>query len=482
MKFFPIFLNVTDHPCVVIGGGNTATRKIDLLLQAHAKVHVVSPDISNRLQTWRDEGYLTYRQGEFQANDVQHARLVIAATDNSSVNLAVAEQAKAHNIPVNVVDQPDLSDFIVPSVLSRPPLQVAISSGGGAPVLARLLRARLETVIPNTYGALASFMSRFRDLLKQRFNNTTQRRDFWENVLQGPIAEMILSGRDAQAEQALHAYLDDNAQAKPRGEVYLVGGGPGDPDLLTFRALRLMQQADVVVYDRLISPAVLALVRREAEHIYVGKKTKDHTLPQQDINALLARLAKEGKKVLRLKGGDPFIFGRGGEEVETLLAEGIPFQVVPGITAALGASSYAGIPLTHRDYAQSCVFVTGHLKDDSVDLNWTVLVQPQQTVVVYMGLRTLEIFCHEMIAHGCPPERPAALVQKATTADQKALISTVASLPEQVKQAEIHLQSVIIVGDVVKLHHQLSWFVPPPNDPQLDESEWHKQTQRTQVL
>lgn len=470
MQFFPIFLNVQQHPCLVVGGGKTASRKVELLLQAHAQIRVVAPELTPSLQDLVNAGQIQYRCGLFEADDLQNCRLVVAATNDRAINLHVSNLAKAQRVLVNAVDQPDLCDFIVPSMLERHPLQIAISTGGAAPVLARLLRARLESAIPAAYGQLAHFMGSFRDQLKQRFRNTTERRDFWEGVLQGPIAELVLTGHQEKAREALAQYLTVTEQGqKPRGEVYLVGGGPGDPDLLTFRALRLMQQADVVVYDRLVSTAVLALVRRDADRIYVGKKPTEHTLPQAEINQLLARLAKEGKKVLRLKGGDPFVFGRGGEEIETLMAEDIPFQVVPGITAALGASAYAGIPLTHRDHAHACIFVTGHLKDNSLNLNWSVLTQQNQTVVVYMGLRSLDEFCRQMIAHGLASDYPAALVQKATTSEQKLLVGTLTTLPDLVAQADIHLQSLIIVGTVINLHQKLAWFTPPPK-PVCDET------------
>jgi uroporphyrin-III C-methyltransferase/precorrin-2 dehydrogenase/sirohydrochlorin ferrochelatase len=338
---------------------------------------------------------------------------------------------------------------------------VAVSTGGSSPVLARLIRARLETLIPAGYGRLAKLVVKFRDRVKQRFSHPPRRRQFWEEVLQGPIAELVYSGQDAAAEKALQRRIEavDGSQA-PVGEVYLVGGGPGDPDLLTFRALHLMQQADVVVYDRLVSPAVLSLIRRDAERIYAGKERDNHAIPQEDINHLLVRLAKEGKQVVRLKGGDPFIFGRGGEEIDTLAAEGIPFQVVPGITAAAGCAAYAGIPLTHRDYAQSVVFVTGHLQDGTVNLNWKALVQPDQTIVFYMGLHGIDTICRELIRHGMPSSTLAALVQQGTTRNQRVLTGDLETLPSIVDQAHVKAPTLIIVGDVVELHGRLKWFEP----------------------
>jgi uroporphyrin-III C-methyltransferase/precorrin-2 dehydrogenase/sirohydrochlorin ferrochelatase len=279
-------------------------------------------------------------------------------------------------------------------------------------------------------------------------------------VLQGPIAERVLAGQEPAAHKMMQEALDAPQDALSEGEVYLVGGGPGDPDLLSSKALRLMQQADVVVYDRLVSAPVLDLTRRDAERLYVGKERDRHALPQEEINALLARLAKEGKRVLRLKGGDPFIFGRGGEEIETLMAEGVPFQVVPGITAAAGCASYAGIPLTHRDYSQACLFVTGHLKDGTTDLNWTALAQPNQTVVIYMGLNGLPIICRELQAHGMPPTTPIALVEKGTTPDQKVFIGTLEDMPERIASATVRAPTLIIVGEVVRLHEKLAWFDP----------------------
>jgi uroporphyrin-III C-methyltransferase/precorrin-2 dehydrogenase/sirohydrochlorin ferrochelatase len=305
-------------------------------------------------------------------------------------------------------------------------------------------------------GALAA---KYREAVKQKFSKLSERRRFWESVLEGPVADHVLAGRDALAEETLLARLaNPESNDFNQGEVYLVGAGPGDPDLLTFKALRLMQQADVVFYDRLVSKEVLALVRREAELVYVGKQRAWHAVRQEEINQLLLEHAKQGKRVLRLKGGDPFIFGRGGEEIETLAAEKIPFQVVPGITAASGCSTYAGIPLTHRDYSQSCVFVTGQLKEGELDLNWTGLVQPRQTVVVYMGLAGLPVLCQKLIEHGMPTDWPAALVQQSTTDNQEVWVSTISDLPALAEREKPEAPTLVIIGEVVKLHNKLAWF------------------------
>ncbi len=466
MEFLPIFLDVKDQPCLVVGGGEVASRKVALLRRANARVTVVSPALSETLATLASAGDIEARSRPVQASDLDGMRVVFAATNDKAVNAEVSSLARARGLPVNVADQPELCNFIMPSVIDRDPIQIAVSSGGASPVLARQLRARIETLIPSTYGQLARFVEEFRQQVKKALGKTSLRRMFWEKILQGPVAEMVLAGQHRAAREALRQHLQAFAAdpEQKHGEVYLVGGGPGDPDLLTFRALRLMQQADVVVHDRLISREVLDLTRRDAQRIYVGKERDNHAVPQEEINQLLARLAKEGKRVLRLKGGDPFIFGRGGEEIETLAAEGVPFQVVPGITAASGTAAYAGIPLTHRDCAQSCVFVTGHLKDGSMDLNWDLLVQPHQTVVVYMGLAGLKTLCAKLIEHGLPPDKPAALVQQATTQNQRVFTGNLSTLPDRVEKVRIQPPTLIVVGDVVRLHHKLAWFDPglPP--------------------
>jgi uroporphyrin-III C-methyltransferase/precorrin-2 dehydrogenase/sirohydrochlorin ferrochelatase len=435
-----------------------AARKVALLLQAGAAVTVVAPDLDASLQAARDAGRIQHRATRFSATDLDGCALVIAATDQLVVNRQVSELCQARSIPINAVDQPQWCSFIMPAIVDRSPLLIAVSSGGAAPVLSRLLRGRLESLIPAAYGRLAQLAAHFRNRVKQVIP-AAQRRAFWEQVLQGPIAELMLSGRAEQAHLRLAALLAEGAAAPARmGEVYLVGGGPGDPDLLTFRALRLMQQADVVVYDRLVSPAVLELTRRDAERIYAGKKPGDHVLPQEEINRLLITLAQVGQRVLRLKGGDPFIFGRGGEELEALAKAGVPFQVVPGITAASGCAAYAGIPLTHRDYAQSCVFVSGHHQDGSLSLPWDSLLQPRQTVVFYMGLQSLRAICQGLIARGLPASTPAALVEQGTLPRQRVHVANLAEIPEQAKTADVQPPCLLIVGEVVKLHAALTGF------------------------
>ncbi len=461
MDALPVFLKLRETPTLVVGGGDVAERKIDLLLRAGASVTVISPTLCEAVMGLHDRQLIHWIAEPFHPKALANARIVIAATDDRSVNRAVFEAAGEKGIPVNVVDQPDLCTFTVPSIVDRTPVIIAIGTGGASPVLARMLKARLETLIPSAYGRLAAIAKDFRDQVKQALSTVTARRTFWEEVFQGRVAELVFAGKDGQAQKELRHMIEHADDATyERGEVYLVGAGPGDPDLLTFRALRLMQRADVVLYDRLVAPAIVDLVRRDAERIYVGKEKSNHVVPQGEINQLLLELAQQGKRVLRLKGGDPFIFGRGGEEIEDLVNQGIPFQVIPGITAAAGCASYAGIPLTHRDHAQSCLFVTGHLKDGSVDLNWPALCQPGQTVVVYMGLTGLESICREMVRHGLDGTTPAALIQQGTTLNQKVIAATLETLVDEVAKNQVQAPTLLIVGNVVKLHDKLAWFIP----------------------
>ena len=457
MEFLPLFHNIRGHWVLVVGGGEIALRKSRLLADAGALLRVVAPEVEAPLAQMVAQGGGEVRQRAYQAGDLEGCQLIIAATDDEPLNAQVSQDARARGLPVNVVDAPALCSVIFPAIVDRSPLLIAVSSGGDAPVLARLMRAKLETWIPARYGELAGLAKRFRSQVKALFPNLQQRRVFWEDVFQGPIAERMLAGQAAESEALLRAQLQGNAP-KALGEVYLVGAGPGDPDLLTFRALRLMQQADVVLYDRLVAPAIIELCRRDAERVYVGKQRAEHALPQEQINQQLVTLAKQGKRVLRLKGGDPFIFGRGGEEIEELAAHGIPFQVVPGITAASGCAAYAGIPLTHRDYAQSVRFVTGHLKDGSCDLPWADLTAPGQTLVFYMGLVGLASICEQLIRHGRASDTPAALIQQGTTRNQRVFTGTLADLPQLVAQHQVHAPTLVIVGEVVKLREKLAWF------------------------
>lgn len=459
MNYLPIFLDVKGKQCLVVGGGDVSLRKTSFLLQAGALVTIVSPEISTELAKLAGVTHIAER---FKASHLDGHLLVIAATDEEETNISVSVEAKLRNIPVNVVDNPALCSFIVPSILDRSPIVVAFSSGGASPVLIRMLRGKLETMIPQAYSQLASFSARFRSAVKTSVTNPAKRRIFWENVFEGPIAEKIFSGDEKAAESMLVSMMESESagEQKSIGEVYLVGAGPGDPDLLTFKALRLMQKADVVLYDNLVSKPILEMTRRDAERIFVGKMSGNHTLPQEGINDLLVRLALEGKRVLRLKGGDPFIFGRGGEEIEKLAEHKINFQVVPGITAASGVSTYAGIPLTHRDYAQSCVFVTGHLKDNSMDLDWEMLARPKQTIVVYMGLQGLEMLCSQLIKHGLAGDTPAAIVQQGTTPHQRVICGTLATLYGRPEVKTLQAPTLIIIGGVVSLRKKLAWFKP----------------------
>lgn len=453
MHFFPLFHDLKSKTILVVGGGEIALRKITLLQRSGCAIRVVAPEILDAIQ---QNPACECRLRPFEPADVAGMSLVVSATDIKSVNEEVCQCARRQQVLVNVVDSPELCDVIFPSIIDRDPLIIGITSSGQAPVLARSIRAKLESTIPASYGHLAKLASRFRGAVKRRFDRPDDRRYFWEKVLSGTVAEHVYAGRMEQAEHQLREMIE-NTEFGRTGEVYLVGAGPGDPDLLTFKALRLMQQADVVLYDRLVSSAVLDLVRRDAERLYVGKQRSEHAVPQGEINQRLVDLAKAGKRVLRLKGGDPFIFGRGGEEIDLLAENHIPFQVVPGITAASGCSSYTGIPLTHRDYAQSVRFVTGHLKDGSLNLPWAELATPQQTVVFYMGLLGLPTICNKLIQHGQSPDTPIALIQKGTTPDQRLWIATLATMPELIKRDPPEAPTLTIVGEVVNLHQRLGW-------------------------
>ena len=457
MQYLPICMRLQDAPVVLVGGGSVATRKARLLLRAGANLTVVSPEIADELESLLAEHGGVWQQSRYQETDLHGRKLVVAATPERTTNEQVYREATALSIPVNVVDSPELCTFIFPSIVDRDPMLIAISSSGKSPVLARILRRKIEAMVPAAYGRLAEFAGSFRQLVKDSIAEETPRRLFWEQAMEGTLAEQVLAGREQQAEAQLRERLGDS-EALHAGEVYLIGAGPGDPDLLTFKAVRLLQSADVVLYDRLVSPLVVDMARRDAERIYVGKKRADHALAQTDINQLLLELAQQGKRVVRLKGGDPFVFGRGGEEIELLAEHGIPFQVVPGITAASGAACYAGIPLTHRDYAQSVRFVAGYLKGDKVDHDWTTFQSTTETLVFYMGLMGLPVICEQLQAHGRSPDTPVALVERGTLLEQRVLLGTLDSMVAIVEREKPRAPTLIIVGDVVRLHEDLAWF------------------------
>ena len=460
MDYLPLFMAVKGRPVLVVGGNKAAARKAELASRAGAAVTVLAPEISDDMANLIAQRKLAHATHEVAREDLDGCALAFGASDDEALNERVHGLAEACGVPVNIVDRPELCQFIMPAILDRDGVVVAVSSGGEAPLLTRMMKARFETLVPAAYGRLARFAGRWRGRVGKAIKDGDLRRRFWENAFEGTVAELVFAGRDSEAEHAMQAQLEaaaKGAEGAPRGEVWLVGAGPGDPDLLTFRALRLMQQAEVVLYDRLIGEGIMNLVRRDAERIYVGKSPKNHTMAQEDISSLLVRLAKEGRRVLRLKGGDPFIFGRGGEEIEALAAEGIPFQVVPGVTAANGCAAYAGIPLTHRDHAQACVFVTGHGAGDEGP-DWKALIHPGQTIVIYMGLSTLADLSAGYIANGGDPDMPAAIVEKGTRPDQRVIAGTIRDLPARKAAAKLGQPSLIVIGSVVSLHKDLAWF------------------------
>ncbi|MFM4951978.1 siroheme synthase CysG [Aeromonas dhakensis] len=455
MDYLPIFCRLDNRPVLLVGGGEVAERKARLLLDAGALLTVVAPELDPELAELAANGSIEWLAGEFAPQQLAGKWLVVAATDRREVNALVYQSANQARIFANVVDDPKRSSFIMPSIIDRSPLMVAISSGGKAPVLARLLREKLEAMLPQHLGAVAAFAGSLRDRVKARFATMGERRRFWERLLGADrLGQALARGDHASANQLADTLFAE--ESKAHGEVVLVGAGPGDPGLLTLHALRQMQQADVVVYDRLVSDEVMALVRRDAKRIFVGKQAGNHCVPQEGINQLLLEEAKKGQRVVRLKGGDPFIFGRGGEELETLVGTGIGFQVVPGITAASGCAAYAGIPLTHRDHAQSVRFVTAHGKGGARDLDWPLLAKDKQTLVFYMGLSSCATIREQLLAHGKGGDTPVALIERGTQPSQRVIRGTLDQLPELAVGVES--PALIMVGSVVTLADSLAWF------------------------
>lgn len=454
MEYLPIFAEVKERPVLVIGGGEIAARKITFLLRAEAKVQIVADALIPELADKVERQEIQWRATEFVEQQLDNVFLVIAATEDDALNQRVYAAANARYRLVNVVDNQELCSFVFPSIVDRSPLLVAISSSGKAPVLSRILREKIEALLPTNLGRLAETASYWRHHIKTHLKTTAERRRFWERVFTGRFASLMLAGNKAEAEKALE---DELRQPEKRpGEIILVGAGPGDAGLLTLRGLQAIQQADVVFYDNLVTPEVRELVRRDAQTICVGKSASGVSVPQQDINRMLIEAAKAGNTVIRLKGGDPFIFGRGGEELQAAAEAGIPFQVVPGVTAAAGATAYAGIPLTHRDYAQSATFITGHFGAENSPLDWTRLAQSGQTLAIYMGsLKAAEISA-QLIANGRAGDTPVAVISRGTRADQQTRTGTLQQLENLAKDAP--MPALLVVGEVVRLHQQLAWF------------------------
>ncbi|MCI2008403.1 MAG: siroheme synthase CysG [Acetobacter peroxydans] len=456
--WFPIVLRMEGARALVVGGGQVAANKTRLLVQTGAQVHVQSATLCDELaqiaaqQAERESAFTHIARDATPADAAQWAaqgfRLVYLATNDQALNHTLAALCQQHNLPVCAVDDPAVSSFITPALITRGPVQVAISTGGAAPVLARRLRTRIEQILPDGLGRLARFMQEQRSWLRARLPEAGARRQIWERFIDGPGGRLGMDGQTEDARKALDTLLEDPT---PRGEVWLVGAGPGNPDLLSLAALRMMQDADVVLYDNLVAPTIMNYIRRDAELVFVGKSSNRHTLPQGDINAELVRRAKQGLRVLRLKGGDPFIFGRGGEEIETLAQADVPFRIIPGISAANGCAAYAGIPLTHRDCAQSCLFITGHARaDGTLHLDWETIALHNQTVVIYMGLAALPQLCARLIEHGLPPDWPAALIERGTLPEQRVLCATLSDLAEKATEQGISSPALIVVGEVVR--------------------------------
>lgn len=458
MDYLPLALDIASKQVLLVGGGAIAFRKARLVSRAGASVTVVAPHISDELRELVKDCNGKCLNESYQADHVDNVVLVIAATDDAAINQQVAEDARRKAILVNVVDTPELCDVIFPAIIDRNPLLISVSSSGAAPVLARSVRSRIESTVPANFGLLADFIgerrSRVRDALSEQ-----QLRLFWEDIVESEVAESVMSGRDSHAAALFEAKFAESVanKAVSQGEVYLIGAGPGDPDLLTFKALRLLQKADVVLHDRLVAPQIVDFSRRDAERVYVGKARSDHAVPQETINQLLIKYAEQGLKVARLKGGDPFVFGRGGEEIEGLAERNIPFQIVPGISAANGCACYAGIPLTHRDHAQSVRFVTGHLKEGELDLPWPEFLSANQTIVFYMGLVSLPVISAQLIKHGRAGNTPCALIERGTTSEQRVHTSTLQDIVELVNNTTIHAPTLLIIGSVVSLHDSLKW-------------------------
>ena len=462
-RLFPLFADLRDRTVLVVGGGAVATRKVEALLGTGARIVVGAPVLDPALAALAAEGRLVHRPGRFTADWLDGAWLAIAATGEPAVNRAVAEAGEARHVWVNVVDDASLARVQLPARVERGPLQIAISSGGGAPMLARLVREQLERQFDQSLGALAGLLSRQRERLLSRWPDATARRRAIEGLLAGPLQGLLRRGRHIEAGRVFDRALAPGGNAAAgRGHVALVGAGPGDAGLLTLRALRLLNEADVILHDSLVSEDVLQLARRDAQRISVGKRAGHHATPQDAINALLVEHAAAGRRVVRLKGGDPFVFGRGGEELEALRAAGIDYEVVPGITAAAACAAYAGIPLTHRDHAQSVRLVTAHARDSVDTLDWPALAQERQTLAFYMGVARLDVVQAQLLAHGRAADTPFALVENGSRPEQRVVTGTLTDLSQLARRHAVQSPALLIVGEVAALAGTLHWFGAAP--------------------
>ena len=459
MRYFPLFFNLHEQKVLVVGGGAVALRKLELLERAGALVTLVAPRVEPEIERRAAAGRITLEIREFAPDDLNGARLAVAATSRRALNRWIASLADARSIPVNVVDDREASRVIVPALIDRDPVLIAVSSGGASPVLARRLRERLEALISARTGKLASWLAELRAVSRRRLARPDARRRYFEALVDGAAARRFIEGDESGARRLAQQLLASSAAAGPAvGEVTLVGAGPGDPELLTLKALRALQDADVILHDRLVAGAVLDFARRDAERICVGKSAGGAGASQARINELLIEHARRGRRVVRLKGGDPFIFGRGGEELEALARAGIGFSVVPGISAANGCAAYAGIPLTHRDHANSVSFVTGHGDEDGNEPDWRALARPKATTVIYMGLARLGSIAAKLIENGAPPERPAAVISRGTTPEQRTTVASLQHIASAAQSGGHESPALLIVGEVAALHATLAWF------------------------
>lgn len=454
MDYLPLFVELKERPVLLVGGGHVAARKALLLLRAGARLRVIAPQLCDELHLAYQQEKIEWVSAKYQSEHLLGMMLVIVATDDSALNQQVYLDAQARHIFVNVVDSQPQCSFIFPAIIDRNPILIAISSAGKAPVLVRMIREKLEALLPTSLGAMATIAGKWRHRVKQHLATFQARCRFWEQAFNGKFATLVASDQFAQAEAQLEQQLKQKDYRQ--GELALVGAGPGDVGLLTLRGLQVIQQAEVVLYDSLVSPEVLELVRRDADKICVGKRAGGPSVSQEETNALIVKYTQLGKRVVRLKGGDPFIFGRGGEELEVAVQHGISFQVIPGVTAASGASAYSGIPLTHRQYAQSVTFMTGHCKPDGIEPDWASLAQANHTLAIYMGTTKAELISQRLIKLGRSPLTPIAVISCGTRREQQVFTGNLTQLAQLAEKAPT--PALLIVGEVAALHHQLAWF------------------------